>query len=244
MTRDTDTHTRTLYPLPLPKLVCEPGVGEPSGADLMAWKYLFDEGIGARQRCLEVGSGTGVLSAQLALNGAAHVHAIDVDERAVQNTLDTAFRNGVADRVTAATADLYSWVPDEHYEVIVASLYQTPVDPLQQLSGHRPLDYWGRNLVDHLISKLPEALAPDGVAYVVHLSVLSRTQTEARLYQAGASARVVAYSVLPFDRSLQQNRPQLDQVERLSDAYHLDIGGNEFVVAYLLEVRRLAGRRR
>ena len=57
-------------------------------------------GIGAGQRCLDVGCGTGLLTVQLALNGAAHVHAIDIDERAVENTLANAFRNGVADRVT------------------------------------------------------------------------------------------------------------------------------------------------
>ena len=31
-------------------------------------------------------------------------------------------------RLTAATVDLFPWVPEERYDVIVASLYQTPVD--------------------------------------------------------------------------------------------------------------------
>ena len=35
------------------------------------------------QRCLDVGCGTGLQTVQLARNGAAHVHAIDVDQRAV-----------------------------------------------------------------------------------------------------------------------------------------------------------------
>ena len=82
---------------------------------------------------------------QLALNGATHVHALDVDGRAVANTLDNAFRNGVADRVTGATADLYPWVPDARYEVIVATLPQTPTEPTDP-SSHRPIDYWGRGL--------------------------------------------------------------------------------------------------
>ena len=69
------------------------------------------------QRCLDVGCGTGILAVQLALNGAAHVHALDIDDRAVANTLANAFRNGVADRVTAATVDLFPWVPEERYEV-------------------------------------------------------------------------------------------------------------------------------
>ncbi|HSI94144.1 MAG TPA: homocysteine S-methyltransferase family protein [Jiangellaceae bacterium] len=233
----TDPRERTLYPLPFPRLVCEPGVYVPTGSSLLAWQHLFAEGIGAHQRCLDVGSGTGILATQLALNGAAHVHAIDVDERAVQNTLDTAFRNGVADRVTAATADLFAWVPDERYEVIVASLSQTPVDPLHQLAGHRPLDYWGRNLIDHLIARLPDALAPEGVAYVVHLSVLSQTQTAAQLDMAGLRARVVAYSVLPFEPPFQENRAHVERVEGLSDAHHIQIGDDDFMVAYLLQIQ-------
>jgi homocysteine S-methyltransferase len=236
----TDPRGRSLYPLPFPRLVFEPGVYVPTGSSLMTWQYLFAEGIGAHQRCLDVGSGTGVLTTQLALNGAAHVHAIDVDERAVQNTLATAFRNGVADRVTAATADLYAWVPDERYEVIVASLTQTPADPLRHLSDHRPLDYWGRNLIDHLIARLPDALASEGVAYVVHLSTLSQSQTAAQLDAAGLTGRVVAYSVLPFEQSFRDNRAQVDRVEARSDAHHIHIGDEEFLVAYLLQIQHRA----
>ena len=97
----------------------------------MAWRYVFGEGIGAHQRCLDIGCGTGILAVQLALNGAAHVRALDIDDRAVANTLANAFRNDVADRVTAQTVDLFPWVPEERYEVIVASLYQKPTDPVR-----------------------------------------------------------------------------------------------------------------
>ena len=94
----------------------------------------------------------------MARNGATHVHAIDIDQSAAARTLMTnAFRNGVADRITAAAVDLFPWVPEERYDVIVASLYQMPVDPFEQVSSHRPLDYWGRNLIDHLIGLLPDS---------------------------------------------------------------------------------------
>jgi Homocysteine S-methyltransferase len=43
---------------------------------------------------------------------------------------------------------------------------RAPDDPFEQVSTHRPLDYWGRNLIDHLISLPPDALADDGVAYI------------------------------------------------------------------------------
>ena len=160
----------------------------PGAASFLAWRYLAREGIGAHQRCLDAGCGTGILTVQLALNGAAHVHAIDIDERAVANTLANAFRNGVADQVSAAAADLLPWTPEERYEVIVASLQQQPADPFQQTSTHRPVDYWGRILLDQLLGKLAQALAPEGVAYVLHLSVLSREATD-RLLAGPACAR-------------------------------------------------------
>ena len=94
---------------------------------------------------------------QLARNGAEHVHAIDIDRRAVANTLSNAFRNGVADRMTGEAVDLYPWVPRDRYDLVVASLYQMPVDPYDQPNSHRPLDFWGRNLLDHLITLLPAA---------------------------------------------------------------------------------------
>ena len=124
-------------PLPFPEIVCEPGVFVPTQGSFLAWKHLFQHEIGAADRCLDIGCGSGILAVQLALNGARHVHAIDIDRRAVANTLSNAFRNGVADRVTGATVDLYPWVPDERYDVVVASLYQMPVDPFEQPNSHR-----------------------------------------------------------------------------------------------------------
>ena len=105
------------------------------------------------------------------------MHAIDIDESAVANTLANGFRNGVADRLTGETVDLYQWEPSERFDLIVASLYQMPVDPYEEPSGHRPLDYWGRNLLDHFIRLLPRLLTEDGIAYVMQLSIVGQSQT-------------------------------------------------------------------
>jgi SAM-dependent methyltransferase len=233
-----DLKGRDLFPLPVPEIVVDDGVFVPTQGSFLAWRHLFEERIGNRQRCLDIGCGTGILTVQLALNGAAHVHAIDIDERAVSNTLANAFRNGVADRVTGAAVDLYPWVPEERYELIVASLYQMPVDPAEQVSTHRPLDYWGRNLLDHLIAKLPEALAEDGVAYVMQLSILSQERTAALLAEHGFEATVVDYSFFEVTDLFARGAEHIAQVEQLTDAYHLRFGDQPVMVSYLLEVRR------
>jgi S-methylmethionine-dependent homocysteine/selenocysteine methylase/SAM-dependent methyltransferase len=236
----TDEQGRALFPLPFPDIVCDEGVFVPTQGSFLVWRHLFREGVGAGRRCLDVGCGTGLLGVQLALNGAAHVHAIDLDERATANALTNAFRNGVADRMTAATVDLFPWVPEEAYDVIVASLFQTPVDPFEQVTTHRPLDYWGRNLIDHLIGKLPEALAPGGVAYLMQLSVIGQRQTAELLEAAGFGARVVDFAFFEFHELFAEKKEQIQRVEELSDAYHLRLGERDVMVAYLLEITRRA----
>jgi SAM-dependent methyltransferase len=231
-----DESGRALYPLPFPELTFDPDVFVPTVGSLLVWKYLLQRQIGSGKRCLDVGCGSGLLATQLALNGAAHVHAIDIQREAVANTLANAFRNGVADRVTGAEVDLYMFEPPERYDVVVASLYQMPVDPFEQFTGHRPLDYWGRNLVDHLLGLLPRLLEKDGRAYVMQLSILSQLQTAELLERSELTARVVDLGFFPFTEAFEPNTDQIRNVERLSDAFHLALGTENVMAAYVLEI--------
>jgi 23S rRNA G2069 N7-methylase RlmK/C1962 C5-methylase RlmI len=179
-----------------------------------------------------------MLAIELARNGAEHVHAIDIDRRAVANTLSNAFRNGVAERITGEAIDLYPWVPKDRYDIVVASLYQMPVDPYEQPNSHRPLDFWGRNLVDHLFTLLPKLLNDGGVAYVMQLSILGQERTAELLAEGGFQSRVVDFEFFAFHSLFEQRKDQIDRVEELSDAYHLRFRDEDVMVAYLLEVTR------
>jgi S-methylmethionine-dependent homocysteine/selenocysteine methylase/SAM-dependent methyltransferase len=233
-----DVQGRVVNPLPFPKLAVDPGVFVPTHGSYLCWKHLFSAEIGKGKRCLDVGCGCGILAVQLALNGAAHVHAIDVDRNAVANTLANAFRNGVSDLVSGEDVDLYEWEPEERFEVVVASLYQMPVDPFEEPTGHRPLDYWGRTLLDHFLRSLPTVLADDGHAYVMQLSVVGQRETSRQLDRLGLQSRVVDFGFFPFGPLFDANKDQIERVEELSDAYHLSLGGQDVMVAYLLEIGR------
>ena len=170
------------------------------------------------------------------MNGATRVDAFDIQREAVANTMANAFRNGVADRVHGEVVDLYTYQPAGQYDVIVASLYQMPVDPFTETSSHRPADFWGRNLLDHLLTLLPDMLAAGGRAYVMQISILGQLRTAELLGQVGLSSRVLDFSFFPFSPIFQANREQIGRVEQLSDAYHLELGDDDIMVMYLLEV--------
>jgi cyclopropane fatty-acyl-phospholipid synthase-like methyltransferase len=203
---------------------------------LPRWRRLFDAQEGRGGRCLDVGCGSGLQAIQLALNGAEQVDAIDLDEDAAEVTRVNAFRNGVADRVSVRAVDLFAWRPEVRYDVVVASLFQTPVDPVAAMHAKRPPDFWGRSAVDHLIRLLPQTLADDGVAYVVQTSLLSQERTAALLRRRGLRARVVDFAFLPVTDSFRQSAEHIALVERMSDAHHLDVCGDDVVVGYLLEI--------
>jgi len=118
----------------------------------------------------------------------------------------------------------------------VASLHQQPADPAGAVSTHRAVDYWGRQLVDQLIGKLSGALAPEGVAYVMQLSLLSEQRTTDLLDTAGFRAEVVDWAMFGLPPGAAEARAQIERVEELSDAYHLRVGERDVVVAYLLEI--------
>jgi hypothetical protein len=154
----------------------------------------------------------------------------------VTNTMTTAFRNGVADRVSAATADLYPWVPPERYDVIVANLQQVSNEPFDASASHSA-DFWGRGLLDRLFTLLPEALAEDGVAYVTQLSVVGERRTSELLDALALRSRVLDYSFLDLGSLGEISRERLARVESRSDAYHLALGDSVAVI-YLLEIQR------
>ena len=83
------------------------------------------------QRVLDYGCGSGILAIGAALHGAASVDAVDIDEAAVQATIDNASANGV--QLVAGLPDQASGV----YDTVLANILATLLKVLAPLlCGH------------------------------------------------------------------------------------------------------------
>jgi hypothetical protein len=72
----------------------------------------------------------------------------------------------------------------------------------------------------------------------MQLSIIGQEGTSELLERVGFDARVVDYTFFPFHDLFKEKQDQIERVEQLSDAYHLNLGDEEIMVAYLLEVTR------
>ena len=85
---------------------------------------LLEEAICPGDEVFDVGTGTGILAIAAAKLGAAHVTAVDLDEKAVAQAVLNAERNGVADTISVCRSDLLSAVSAEgrKADVVAANL--------------------------------------------------------------------------------------------------------------------------
>lgn len=108
------------------KLMISPGVFHPGFffSTRFILEFLNKQRL-EKQSFLEVGCGSGVISILAAQKG-ADVTAIDINKKAVANTIDNAMRNSVKVQVT--TSDLFDNVPSTRFDWIVINPPYYPAD--------------------------------------------------------------------------------------------------------------------
>ncbi len=113
-----------------------------------------------------------------------------------------------------------------------------PTDPRGQLSRHRPVDYWGRNIFDHFLNLLPALMGTNGVAYVMQISLVGQARTESILRELGFTSRVLDFNLYNFSDVFEQNAVQIARVADESDAFYFKFGDQKVMTMYLLEIMR------
>jgi release factor glutamine methyltransferase len=161
---------------------------------------------------LDVGTGTGALAIAAARAGAASVTAVDLSRRSAAATWLNSRLHGVP--VTVRCGDLFAPVRGRRFDVVVANPPYVPArteDPAR----YRMARCWdggrdGRLLLDRLCSGLPEVLADDGTALVVHSEVCGEEATVAAMAAVGLDAAVIARAELPFGPVMQARAALLE----------------------------------
>lgn len=113
-------------------------------------------------RCLDLGTGTGVLAVLLAMNGADSVVGTDISEDAVRNAQENVERHGVEDVVDVRRGDLFGPV-SEGFDAIY---WNTPFqDPSRECSEvEKQLFDPGYEMLDSFLSSFTSCLRVGGSA--------------------------------------------------------------------------------
>jgi release factor glutamine methyltransferase len=169
------TDSRALIPRPETELLVDAAIEE-----LAARLTVAPRAPGAPAlRVADVGTGTGAIAVALVaalrrrkMADDVMVIAIDSSEDALALARENAVGHGVADRVVFVAADLLPHHVEPPYWLVCANLPYVPTDELEQLAPElsfeprEALDGGpdGLDVVRRLLDRLPDALAPDGVA--------------------------------------------------------------------------------
>lgn len=144
-------------------------------------------------RVLEMGTGSGVVLAALAANGAREVVGVDIEPEAVSRTTTLLRSQGVAN-ASVRRGDLWEAVAGERFDLVVFNPPQLPVQD-DMADGHR-LRSWcegggdGRDVLDRFLAGLDRHLAPGALAIITHSSFMGLDETSRLLASRALHAEV------------------------------------------------------
>ena len=169
----------------------DPEVYPPSEDSILLTESL-DIRIG--EKVLEIGTGSGIVSIQCALNG-ADVVCGDINPRAVALARRNAAANGVD--IDVRETDVYSNI-EGRFDTIVFNLPYLPVEDEGELAKAWSGGPDGLGPLPRLLEGAPEHLLPDGRVVVVVSSLMDRAGLDKTL--EGYDVKVLGELPLFFER--------------------------------------------
>ena len=169
----------------------DPEVYPPSEDSILLTESL-DIRIG--EKVLEIGTGSGIVSIQCALNG-ADVVCGDINPRAVALARRNAAANGVD--IDVRETDVYSNI-EGRFDTIVFNLPYLPVEDEGELAKAWSGGPDGLGPLPRLLEGAPEHLLPDGRVVVVVSSLMDRAGLDKTL--EGFEVKVLGELPLFFER--------------------------------------------
>lgn len=121
-------------------LILDPGLAfgtgtHPTTALCLEWLDLHD--VKGKQ-LVDFGCGSGVLAIMALLHGAKEVICVDIDDQAIQATLQNAAKNGVAEGIKVVQPDQVDSIKDRHG--ILANILAAPLMQLSEVFAEMLID--------------------------------------------------------------------------------------------------------
>ena len=209
---------------------------EYTGLLLQAIRHLPDPP--ADSRAVEIGIGSGVVLASLALRGVSRLHGVDTQPAAIRAASALLDRLGLAGRATLRVGDVWEALDGERFDLVVANLPQFP--SLQPADPGRVASWAtggadGRQVMDPFLAGLGAHLRPGGVALITHSTLIGLARTQAMLAAQGlASTTVLASQVLLSPRKAALL--PTESYTRKDELGLLEVGPYRFIEAQVLRI--------
>ena len=175
------------------RLLPLPGVFQPPSDAWLLAAYIEREQLAERAAVLDLCTGSGMLAIAAALNGAAHVTAVDISRRAVAAVKLNAWINRV--RTRALRGDLFEPVRGRRFDLIVSNPPYLPGDiralPRRGLARAWEGGRTGREFIDRIAAQAREHLTPGGQLLLTYSTVCGEPKTLEALASGGLRAEVV-----------------------------------------------------
>lgn len=121
---------------------------------------------------LDIGSGSGIIAIYCALQGAKHVVAADIDDKAIANTKENIKLNKVTDVVIVIKSNLFEKIT-EKFDVVIGNL---PIFERTWRLKVQPVD-----LLEEFLSKLKNHIYQQSIAVFTWITRPSLTQVKTAL---------------------------------------------------------------
>ncbi|MEW2474684.1 50S ribosomal protein L11 methyltransferase [Micromonospora gifhornensis] len=195
-------------------------------------------------RALDIGCGSGLYTVALAMAGATHVTALDLNPACADVTRDNAARNGIRPaQVATIVGDLAELAVVEPWDLVVCNPPHFPHDPVYAADDGIEAALVGGNdgraLYDVLLARLDELLAPGGTLLLTHSSLTNIPRTREMLRRNAYECRTV--QVCELDIPLRRYAAHRDVL--LSRLYPLRAAEQAAFRGLRFEVHTLAATR-
>ena len=187
------------------------------------------------QRVLDVGCGNGLLSLAAADRGARSVTGLDANPQAIywaqQAKADYHFED-----LKFTLSRIEDFTPQQRFDLMLCNAAQLPLPRPYDFFGEGPyfvgLD--GRSMIEALLNRLPELLAPQGKLWLIHTDLAQILPTLRQLHALHFQYEVLDGMRLPLYAHVAQ-RPEL--IEYLQPKLS-GRPGDYYFRFYLLEISR------